>query len=254
MTLMVGAAPFGSRAAGTFSFEVPERPVRYLEPSARRVRGILAGETVVDSRAVRMVHETDHLAVWAFPPEDVRLDSLEGIAFRRDEPDLVDLVFIGFDDLDEWYEEDERVFGHARDPYSRIDVIPTSRHIRISVDGQVVADTRQARALFETGLPPRWYIPREDVRMDLLEPTDFTSRCAYKGIATYWNVGEERVIAWTYEDPKWDAERVRDLVCFFNERVDLELDGERQERPRTPWQSASWADAPQVTGGPKVFD
>ena len=250
---MLGAAPFGRRPAGDFNFERPGGPIRYLEAWPRRVRGVLAGETVVDSRAVRLLHESDHLAVWAFPPEDVALDRLGASAVRRDEPELAGLVFIPFDDLDEWYEEDERVRGHARDPFSRIDVVPTSRHVRVSVAGEVLADTRRAKALFETGLPARWYIPREDVRMDLLTPSDATSRCAYKGVASYWDAGDERVLAWTYPDPEWDGARVRDLVCFFNERVDLELDGELQERPVTPWSTAAWADAPERTGGPKDF-
>src|SRR6185436_3142993 len=115
------------------------------------------------------------------------------------------------------------------DPYHRIDILDTSRHVRVSVNGEQVADTTRARALFETGLPTRWYVPREDVRMDLLEASDSRTGCAYKGYASYWSVGDEEDVVWSYPEPTREAERVRDYVAFFNERVDIEVDGELQE-------------------------
>jgi uncharacterized protein (DUF427 family) len=111
----------------------------------------------------------------------------------------------------------------------------TSRHVRVSLNGEVVADTRRAKVLFEAGLPPRWYIPREDVRMELLEDSDKQTTCAYKGFASYWSVGDEDDIAWTYLDPLQDALPVKGMVAFFNERVELEVDGEQQEQPQTQW-------------------
>ena len=111
--------------------------------------------------------------------------------------------------------------------------------MRVLVGGEVVADSPRARMLVETGLPPRSNLPLEDVRFELLEPSPTKTRCAYKGSASDWHVGAgdafEHDLAWTYRDPQHDAEPVRDRVAFFNERVDLELNGVRGERPQTQW-------------------
>jgi uncharacterized protein (DUF427 family) len=111
--------------------------------------------------------------------------------------------------------------------------------VRVSVDGEVVAESTQSVALFESGLPARFYLPVEDVRTDLLEPSEKQTRCAYKGVASYWHVriGDtlHEDLAWTYEEPDGDVRAIRGLICFFNERVDLEVDGRMQERPATPW-------------------
>jgi uncharacterized protein (DUF427 family) len=230
MSLTVGSGPFGQRPAGSFSFEVPRDEVVYLEASPRWIRGRLGGQTVVDSRRVRMLHESGRLPVWLFPEEDVRLDLLpEGAVERRH-----GLIEVEFHALDEWLEEDERQIGHPRDPYHRIDIRRTSRHVRVSISGEPVADTTRSLVLFETGLPPRWYIPRENVRAELT-PSEHTTVCAYKGQASHWSVAGEEAIAWSYEEPFHEVLPVRGLVAFYDERVDLELDGEPQERPRTQW-------------------
>ena len=142
--------------------------------------------------------------------------------------------------MDGWYEEEDEIFVHARDPYKRVDVLKSSRHVQVTVGGEVVADSRQPRLVLETGHLIRYYLPREDVRMDLLQPSDTRSRCPYKGTARYWsaNVGgtafEDTV--WSYEDTIAECPRIRDLMCFFNERVDsIHVDGERLEIPKTKW-------------------
>ena len=144
-----------------------------------------------------------------------------------------------WDRVDEWLVEDEQVHGHPRDPYHRIDVYRTTRRVRVSLDGEELADSVRALALFETALPPRWYLPPEDVRTELLEPSSSRSRCAYKGSASYWHVrtggGLHDDLAWSYPDPDDDARDVRDLICFFDERVDVEVAGVAQERPVTQW-------------------
>jgi uncharacterized protein (DUF427 family) len=116
--------------------------------------------------------------------------------------------------------------------------------VRVEVAGLVVAESRRPTIVFETGLPVRYYLPRDDVRVDLLEPHERRTRCAYKGVATHWSVrvddGLEDAVAWSYEDPDEDAERLRGLIAFYNERVDLEVDGERLERPRTQWHPSGW--------------
>ena len=177
--------------------------MEYLERSPRWVRGRLGGETVVDSRNVRLLHESNRLPVWLFPEEDVRLDLIPEEAVQRRH----DLVQIDFDALDEWLEEDELLFGHPRDPYHRLDVRPTSRRVRISIGGEVVADTERSVVLFETGLPPRWYLPREDMKAEL-EPTDQSTVCAYKGQAEHFSVAGEEAIAWSYADPEREVEPI----------------------------------------------
>ena len=145
------------------------------------------------------------------------------------------LVEIAWDAPDEWLEEDEELLGHARDPFHRIDARRTSRHIRVSIAGEVVADTRRAVALFETGLPTRWYIPRDDVLAELSRNDGHRTTCAYKGHATHWDAAGEQAIAWSYDLPLNDAMPVRSMLAFYNERVDTEVDGEPEERPRTQW-------------------
>lgn len=139
----------------------------------------------------------------------------------------------------EWYEEEERVFVHARDPHKRVDVVRSSRHVQVEVDGHTVADSSRPLLLFETSLPTRYYLPPEDVRTELLEPTSTTTMCPYKGTARYWSirVGDTVVkdVVWSYPEPIPENPRIRGSLCFFNERVDLVVDGERLERPVTPW-------------------
>jgi len=150
-------------------------------------------------------------------------------------------VTVAWNSLEEWWEEDERVIVHPRDPYHRIDTFAMSRHIRVSLDGQVLADSSRALALFEASLPVRYYLPFRDVRLDHLVASDTVTQCAYKGTASHWSarVGDtvHPDVAWTYEGPdvQRDAEAVRGRICFYNERTDIEVDGMEQARPRTPW-------------------
>jgi uncharacterized protein (DUF427 family) len=273
MTLTIGTGPFGDQGEKTFNFEVraPRDHVLYLEESPKRVRVMFGGEVVADSRRAKLLHEAGLLPVYYFPMEDVRTDLLEEsdhtthCPFKGDAsywsvkvgdrvaenavwgyPEPVDSCppisgYLAFywRKMDHWYEEDEEVFVHPRDPYHRIDVLQSSRHVKVTVNGEVVVETQRPKILFETGLPPRYYIPPEDVRMDLLEGSEKTTRCPYKGVASYYSVeaGGERVedLIWYYPDPIPEAPKIRGLLCFFNERVDLEVDGEKQERPRTQW-------------------
>jgi uncharacterized protein (DUF427 family) len=141
--------------------------------------------------------------------------------------------------MDAWYEEDEQVFEHPRDPYHRVDVLQSSRQVRVEIGGQVVAESRHPRLLFETNLPTRYYLPVEDVRMDLLEATQTSTVCPYKGTASYWRLRGDppaRDVAWSYLDPIPEIPKIRGLIAFFNERVDaLYVDDELQDKPKTPW-------------------
>src|SRR3954464_9311126 len=137
----------------------------------------------------------------------------------------------------EWLEEDEPVYTHPPAPSPPGDIPPSSREVRVEVDGVTVAESRSPRMLFETGLPPRFYLPMSDVRMDLLEPSATVTHCPYKGAATYWSlVLDDRRhddLVWCYRAPFPEVQKIAGLVCFFNEKVDLYVDSERWERPRT---------------------
>ena len=232
MSLTVGTGPFGTSPAGRFNVEVPREGLVYVEPLDRWIRARRGGQAVVDSTRPRLVHEHGKLPVLWFPEEDVRLDQLAPATVERSDLDLLEgHVSVRWDAAEEWLDEDEPLLGHARDPYSRIDVRKTSRRVRVMVGGELVADSTRAKVLYEAGLRPRWYIPQEDVRMELLEPSDSRTTCAYKGHASYWSIGDEDDVVWTYRDPLHDALPVKDMLCFYDERVELEV--ERQESPTT---------------------
>ena len=276
--MMSGTGPLGPKPAGTFNFEPPPPGSElYLEPTPKRIRVVVGGETVADSRRAMLLQESGLQPIYYFPADDVRFDLLEpssknthcpkkgeasyytvrvGDQLVEDAawyypkpiagaPPIKDLIAFYWDRVDQWFEEDEEVFGHPRDPYHRIDIRRTSRHIRISLDGELLAETSRALALFESNLPVRWYLPREDVVAEL-EPSQKTTMCPYKGHASYYSVrlpDGERVddLVWYYAEPLLDASAIRGLVCFFNEWVDIELDGELQERPDTPWRHKALA-------------
>jgi uncharacterized protein (DUF427 family) len=247
-----------------------DHPV-WTEPCPRRVRVFLQGVPVADSTRALLLLEARHLPVYYFPPEDVRRDLLEptdksthcpykgdasywsvrvgervarNAVWSYQDPlpgrdDIKGYLAFYWHRMDAWFEEDDEVFVHPRDPYHRVDVLSSSRHVRVAVAGETVADTRRPWLLFETGLPTRYYIPKADVRMDLLVPTDSQTRCPYKGKARYWSarVGDvvEEDIAWSYPFPIPECPKIANLVCFYNERADIWVDGELQPRPDTPW-------------------
>jgi uncharacterized protein (DUF427 family) len=243
----------------------PAGDLRYIE-SGRRVRARFAGAELADSQRALMVWEPGRpVPLYAFPHEDVRTELLrpseatarrahpvaatwdaegagrvaEAAAWSYDDPDLAGHLALDWNAMDAWFEEDDQVFIHPRDPFHRVDVRASSRRVVVSAAGSVLADTTRPLLLFETGLPTRYYLPPDDVRWELLEPSARRTRCPYKGEAAYWSArAGERIlddVAWSYLDPIPDMPRIRGRIAFFNERVDLFVDGERQERPRTPW-------------------
>ncbi len=240
------------------------RDLRY-DRTPKRVRARLGGETLADSTAAILVWEPRRaVPVYAFPDSDVRLDLLrasehpvpdahgggatfstaiagdevaENAAWRYADPDLAGHLAFAWEAMDHWYEEEEEVFGHPRDPRHRVDARRSARHVRVAIGGVVVAESHRPTVVFETSLPTRWYLPRADVAMDRLTPTDTRTICAYKGFASYWSVGEERDVAWTYDEPLPDAPPIAGLVCFLGEKADIEVDGEPVDRPTTQWSS-----------------
>jgi uncharacterized protein (DUF427 family) len=259
MSLTKGSGPFGDHPAGTFNFDPhPPEHVLYLEDVPRRVRLLLAGEPVADSDEVRLLHPPGRTPTYLFPHAHVHTGVFEPSGRSKSDPGMGARTYwhvragsevaedaayswqqppesataiaglIAFDwDSFRVFEEDEEVFVHPRDPYTRIDVLRSSRRVRVIVGDTVVADSTRPRMLLESGLPVRWYLPREDVRTDLLEPSYTTTRCPYKGIAHYWSlrVGDryDKDLVWTYPEPFHDAEAVRGLLCFPQERADLEV-------------------------------
>ena len=142
--------------------------------------------------------------------------------------------------MDQWFEEDEEVFVHARDPYHRVDVVDSRRAVWVVAGGEDLATSTATRVLFETGLPVRYYIPRNDVRMDVMEPSDTRTQCPYKGTAEYFSarLGGEILedIVWTYPNPIAECPRIANYTCFFNERVeDIYVDGTAIEQVASPW-------------------
>ena len=183
---------------------------------------------VPDQQVPGVLHPGIPFAVHTAAGSAVDVGGRTGAGFRLDEiPGYVVLDFAAFD---RWYEEDEPVLGHPRDPFSRVDVRRTSRPVRIEIDGQVVAETTHARLLFETGLPTRFYLPRSDVRGELV-PSARRSYCPYKGEASYWSLGDHVDVAWSYEHPLADGPLIDGLVAFWDEKVEVYLDGQRQGAP-----------------------
>ena len=240
------------------------------EPCCRRIRVEFNGEIVADTTRALYLFETSLTPVYYIPLEDVRADVLvrtehsthcpyKGDAVywdvvvgdrRADNavwaypnpiesvPELAAYAAFYWKKMDRWFEEDEEIFVHARDPHVRVDTLPSSRKVEVSLNGNTLASTDRALFLFETGLPVRYYIPREDVTA-ALTPSDLSTACPYKGVASYWHVqaGGETLenLVWSYRDPVREAEPVRDLLCFFGEKVDVTVDGELQPRPETKW-------------------
>ena len=156
-------------------------------------------------------------------------------AFKPSDPELEGYVIVDFDAFDSLYEEDELNLGHPRDPFHRIDIVHSSRHVRVERDGEVLADSSAACLLFESPLPVRYYLPREDVRMGLLRPSEKRSFCAYKGEASYFSVTGVKDVAWSYLEPLREAAEVTGRIAFLNEETDIAVDGKARERPVTPW-------------------
>lgn len=234
------------------------------EPSPRRVRVRFHHQWLADSTDVMLLLEKNHLPVYYFPRADVRMDYLQSTDHSshcphkgdavywtlrvgdrlaenaawgypqplEEAPPLADYVAFYWDRMDEWYEEEEEVFGHPKDPYHRIDVLHSARHVRVDVGGVAVAESVRPRLLFETSLPTRYYLPALDVRQDLLVPSQTTSYCAYKGSARYYHLHIDEMLykdyIWFYPAPNPGYGKIQDLLCFYNEKVDLFVDGEKQ--------------------------
>ena len=238
-----------------------------VEDGQKRIRVYLGGEVIADTTSPKLVWEKPYYPVYYFPLEHVRMDSLiptdhtkrspsrgtaevfdvksnrhtaEQAAYRHtDSPieELRDMVAFEWRSMDAWFEEEEEVFLHARDPYTRVDVLQSSRNIRVEVDGVTVAESDQPRILFETGLPARYYLPKTDVLFEFLTATDLSTVCRYKGTSRYWSINTTGDVhdnlAWGYDAPVRESQPIAGYVAFYNEKLDIYVDGVLEEKPKT---------------------
>lgn len=244
----------------------------HVSDSPRNVRVLFGGEIIADSKRVKLLRESSILPAYYFPKQDVRTDLFVESQYRTECPykgeasywtaragdkvaenavwsyvnplseaaALKDHFAFDWNKMDKWHEEDEEIFVHPRDPFKRVDALPSKRHVRVVIDGQAVADTHRPHLLFETNHPVRYYIPQGDVRMDLLTPSATKSRCPYKGPASYWSVkiGDELFedMIWGYMEPISECPKIKGLLCFFHERgAEIFVDGEKIPQPNTKW-------------------
>jgi uncharacterized protein (DUF427 family) len=222
MSLTMGRGPFSTNPAGRFQPALP-RDVVYVEPLLRRVRARLGERTVIDSQRVLLVHRVGQPPRYAFPASDVTSD----VASTR-EPAASGYVSVKWDAVTSWYEEDEQVFGHAKNPYHRIDCVRSQRQLRVQLRGIVLVDTHSVVSLFETASAPRLYVEKKYVQMERLIASPTTSHCPYKGYASYWSAqidGEIfQDIAWSYEDPTPESRPIAGLLSFYPERAEVVQD------------------------------
>ncbi|KAF8910471.1 hypothetical protein CPB84DRAFT_1723568 [Gymnopilus junonius] len=235
-------------------------PLPHIEDCRKRIRVYSSGVCLIDTKKARLVWLHDKYPVYGFTREDLptrwylRVSSetedeiifditlghnpnLERIITYHLTGPLQGIAIVKFDAIDAWFEEDEQIFVHPKDPYKRVDVLQSSRHIRIELNGIEIAKTHAPRLLYETGLPVRTYIPKTDCRMDLWQPSDLKTACPYKGNASYYHVvlssGETfENIVWWYPTTTLEAASVSGYVAFYDEKVDMWVDDEKQERPK----------------------
>jgi uncharacterized protein (DUF427 family) len=253
--------PLGRNPNGQFLVPgMPER-VLYAEPLRRRLRAELGGSTVVQSDDALLLFEPGRYPVAYFPRADFADGALRPTDHRSEHRDLGDTVWfevigatrqavrgawqhvalpghaailgdkvaLSWRAMDGFYEEDDRILGHAADPYHRIDIRRTSRHLVVRADDRVVADTSNPLVLYESGFAPRWYVPRADVVAEALALVELQTFCPYKGIASYYDIDGSRHAAWSYRASFDEMAAIGDLVSFEPDRVEVTLDGERLE-------------------------
>jgi len=257
-------APHGPNPAGRFlsANPIPEH-VLYAEPAGRRMRVELAGAVVAASDDVTLLHETGRYPVAYFPPADVDAELLRPSPRRTSHPELGEvawsslqtgaqrfenaawshprprahaaaltgLIAFAWAQMDAFYEEDEPIFGHAADPYHRVDVRASSRQVTVRLHGQVIADTRAPLAVFETGFAPRWYLPQPDINSDSLQDDPLRTLCPYKGVAHYFDVvaagHRAPAAAWAYPEALPESARLRGYVSFDPGLLEVSVDAER---------------------------
>ncbi|KAH8100061.1 hypothetical protein BXZ70DRAFT_893950 [Cristinia sonorae] len=229
----------------------------HIESSAKRIRVLFAGEYIVDTTHAKLVWTKPYYPYYYFKPSDVKSEFLvEALVSSKHriydivvgdrradaavteylEGDLDGLMTIEFSAVDAWFEEDEPIYQHPKDPYKRVDVLQSSRHVRVELNGVELANTTKPRLLFETSLHVRTYIPKTDCNLALLRPSDLTTQCPYKGVANYYSVHlpdgtvAENVV-WWYRTSQLECSDIKGYVAFYDEKLDVYVDGVLQKRP-----------------------
>ncbi len=242
-------------------------PLNHVAPVPRRVRAVLAGQTVLDTTRASYVWELPYYPQYYIPAADVRgellvpenqtketrrgtehlhtvqvggTQRLHAARLLRESPvdGLAGTIRFTWEAMDAWFEEDEQVFVHPRSPYVRVDALRSTRTVRVELGGTVLAESSSPVMVFETGLPTRYYLNRTDVDFAHLVPSDTVTACPYKGMTSgYWSIQLDGTrhddLAWTYDFPTRQLLPIAGLVAFYNEKVDTFLDGEPVARPQT---------------------
>jgi uncharacterized protein (DUF427 family) len=253
-----------------------------IDSTPRWVRVKFNGLIIADSKEVLILHERGHLPVYYFPEKDVNKEVLvptektshcplkgnasywtikvgdrtvENAVWSYQNPiperkEIKGYFSFYWNQVDAWFEEEEEIFVHPRDPYKRVDALLSSRHIKIVLEGKTVAESRRPVIVFETGVPVRYYLPKEDVAQEFLEPYNLTTRCPYKGSASYWSVIIEgksfENIVWSYLNPIPEISKIAGLLSFYNERVDVYVDGELQKQPEWHYSALNFFNASEI--------
>ncbi|MDW3177404.1 MAG: DUF427 domain-containing protein [Acidimicrobiia bacterium] len=256
MTLTLGTGPLAAGAPTTtnYVFDGPQHQLLFIS-FPRRIRAVLAGQTIVDSERVMLLHESNIFPVLYFPRDDISMDLLEQTAHSTHCPFKGDATYwtiragdtvaenavwgyetpiesaswlegylaIEWSRIDQWFDEDDEIFGHIRDPYHRVDARPTSRHYQVRIAGHLVADTTNSFVVSETGGPNRHYIPAADIRTNEFTKSDTTTHCPHKGDTVYWHHSETQTndIAWSYPAPLEEATRIAGHWCFDGPNVEI---------------------------------
>jgi uncharacterized protein (DUF427 family) len=224
MSLTSGRGPLGRKPSGRFVPPIPEIGA-YIEPFRRKVKGITGDEVLIESESVLLVHRPGHAPEFAFPAADVGGLPVTSVTPL---PEADGYLTVPWGSVDSWFEEEEEILLHPRNPYHRVDYLRTTRWLHVEVSGVVLVDTRQTVGVYETALEPRLYIARDQLLGDVLTPSDKSTFCPYKGTASYWHARlDGRVVenvAWSYEDPFSESEAIRGLLCFDDAVVSVRTD------------------------------
>jgi uncharacterized protein (DUF427 family) len=255
--------PLAPGSVGRFlvAAPLPER-LLYAEPLRRRMRVRFADTWIAQSDDVVLLHEPGRYPVAYFPRGDVVAGVLEPIDHTSEHRDLgptawyavmvgdrsaargawehtalppfagmlADHLAFAWHAMDAFYEEDERIVGHAADAYHRIDIRQSSRHLVVRAGEHAIAESDRPLVLYESGFAPRWYVPRSDVDESLLEPVELQTFCPYKGLCSYYDIGSATRAAWSYRDPYREVARISDMISFEPDKVTVEIDGVVEHR------------------------
>ena len=252
--------PLSTGAIGRFLTAEPlPKKLLYAEPLRRRMRVRYGGVWIADSENVVLLFEPGRYPMAYFPKSDISAETLERTEYTTQHSelgptswymvrageqsaprgawehtrlpdyasDLQGRIAFAWPAMDAFFEEDERILGHAADSYHRIDIRQTSRGLVVRHKDRIIADTKRPLVLYESGFAPRWYVSRADVDESALTPVEHQTFCPYKGLCSYYNIGDARLAVWSYREAYTEVSRISDLVSFEPDIVSVHLDGKQ---------------------------